>query len=179
MALLNILTDENPRLRLKSQRVVKFDRNLRELAKNMVETMTTADGVGLAAPQVGILQRLLVIDIPADLEFEGSEPFNCIIVNPEIIKADGEQIGDEGCLSVPGWYGEVKRFEFITVRGQDVFGKPMRLRLEGLSARAMQHEIDHLNGILFTDLIVDASKLHRNEPQEERKNATKELSKVI
>lgn len=181
MALLTILTDENPRLRLKSQKVTKFDKNLRILAENMLHTMDNANGIGLAAPQVGILQRLLVIDIPEDLEFEGSEPFELVIVNPEIIKSSGAEMGEEGCLSVPGWYGEVKRYKYITVRGQDVWGKPTRLSLEGLPARAVQHEIDHLNGIIFTDLVVDAATLHKVEPaeQEKRKNATKELIKAV
>src|SRR5690348_364366 len=101
MALMTILTDENPRLRLKSHKVTKFDKSLRELAQNMLETMEDANGIGLAAPQVGILQRLIVIDIPEDLEFEGSEAFHAVVVNPEIVKASGEQIGEEGCLSVP------------------------------------------------------------------------------
>ncbi len=179
MALLTILTDDNPRLRLRSQKVTKFDRNLRDLAKNMVETMGTSNGIGLAAPQVGILQRLIVVDIPADLEFEGSEPFQAVVVNPELIKCSGEQIGEEGCLSVPGWYGDVKRYEFITLRGQDVFGKPIRIKTEGLPARALQHEIDHLDGILFTDKIVDAASLHRVKQAEEKKDGAKELVKAV
>jgi peptide deformylase len=177
MALLTILTDENPRLRLKSHKVTKFDRNLRDLAQNMLESMDNANGIGLAAPQVGVLQRLIVIDIPKDLEFQGSEPFHAVVVNPEIIKCSGEQIGEEGCLSVPDWYGEVKRYEFITVRGQDVTGKPIRIKAEGLPARCLQHEIDHLDGILFTDKIVDAATLHKVKRAEEAE--TRELVKVI
>lgn len=181
MALLTILTDENPKLRLKSHKVAKFDKALRDLAQNMFETMEHANGIGLAAIQVGIPQRMLVIDIPADLEYEGSEPFRCAIVNPEIIKCSGEQIGEEGCLSVPGWYGDVKRFDFITVKGQDVYGKPVRYKLEGLPSRAMQHEIDHLDGIIFTDKIVDAATLHKVTQSEEKrdKDKTKELVRVI
>ncbi len=180
MALLTILTDENPRLRLKSKKVEKFDKGLRELAQNMLETMDEANGIGLAAPQVGVLQRLIVLDIPANLEFDGSEAFHAVIVNPEIIKCSGEQIGEEGCLSVPGWYGDVKRYYNITVRGQDVFGKPLRIKAEGLFARALQHEIDHLDGIIFTDLVVDAASLHKVKPvKEEGKEVKPELVKVI
>jgi peptide deformylase len=177
MALLNVLTDDNPRLRLKSQKVAKFDKNLRKLAQDMLETMEEANGIGLAAPQVGVLQRLLVIDIPADLEFEGSPQFHLVIVNPEIIKANGYEVGEEGCLSVPGWYGEVKRYDTITVRGQDISGKPMRLKLEGLPARCLQHEIDHLDGILFTDKITDPKTLHKVEQTEENAQTQQELVK--
>ncbi len=179
MALLTILTDENPRLRLKSQKVSKFDKNLRLLAENMLHTMENANGIGLAAPQVGVLQRLIVIDIPAELEFEGSEPFHAVVVNPEIMKASGEEIGEEGCLSVPGWYGEVKRFYAVTVRGRDVTGREIRIKTEGLPARCLQHEIDHLDGIIFTDKVVDAATLHKAKPADPRDAETKELVKTI
>ena len=180
MALLTILTDDNPRLRLKSHKVTKFDKPLRQLAENMLQSMDKANGIGLAAPQVGVLQRLIVIDIPADLEFEGSEPAHAVLVNPEIIKCSGEQVGEEGCLSVPGWYGDVKRYEFITVRAQDVSGKPLRFKAEGLFARCIQHEVDHLDGILFTDKLVDAATLHRAENEANPKEAAaKHVNKAI
>jgi peptide deformylase len=168
MALLTILTDENPRLRLKSQKITKFDKSVRQLAKNMLETMHNANGIGLAAPQVGILQRLIVVDIPEDLEFEGSAAFQCVLVNPEIVKSNGEQLGEEGCLSVPGWYGEVKRFQDVSIKARDIFGREIKLKVSGLPARAIQHEIDHLNGIIFTDLVVDAATLHKVEPGKEK-----------
>lgn len=179
MALLTILTDDNPRLRLKSQKVTKFDKALRELAQNMHESMMDANGIGLAAPQIGVLQRLIVIDIPKDLEFEGSEPFQTTIVNPEIIKQSGMQIGEEGCLSVPGWYGEVRRYLFITVRGQDTSGKPIKLKAEGLVARCLQHEIDHLDGILFTDKVLDAATLHKANQTEENSRKKQEAAKEL
>ncbi len=180
MALLTILTDDNPRLRLKSQKVTKFDKGLRDLATNMLESMDNANGIGLAAPQVGFLQRLIVIDIPADLEYDGSEPAHAVIVNPEIIKCSGEQIGEEGCLSVPGWYGDVKRFDFITVRGQDISGKPLRIKAEGLFSRCLQHEIDHLDGILFTDKVVDAATLHKvNQNQNSKEAAAQHVNGAI
>jgi len=183
MALLNILTDENPRLRLKSKKIEKFDKNLRQLAQDMLDTMEDAGGIGLAAPQVGALQRLIVIDIPAELEFEGSQAFRAVVVNPEIIKSSGEEVGEEGCLSVPGWYGDVKRYYAVTVRGRDVSGREVRIKTQALPARCLQHEIDHLDGIIFTDVIVDAASLHKVKPaDEEEKTAkanTRELVKVI
>ena len=180
MALLPVLTDENPRLRLRSQKVTKFDKALRELAQNMLETMDHEQGIGLAAPQVGMLHRLVVIDIPADLEFEGSEPAHAVLVNPEIVKCSGEQIGEEGCLSVPGWYGDVKRYDFITIKAQDVSGKPVRLKAQGLFSRCIQHEIDHLDGILFTDKLVDAASLHHAESSENPKQqAAKHVNNAI
>jgi peptide deformylase len=178
MALLTILTDDNPRLRLKSQKVTKFDKNLKKLAQDMLESMEHANGIGLAAPQVGVLQRLIVIDIPEDLEFEGSPHYHAVLVNPEIAKCSGEQIGEEGCLSVPGWYGDVKRYYTVTVRAQDITGKPVKIKAEGLFARCLQHEIDHLDGIIFTD-VVDPTTLHRAKPAEEQEAKSGELVKVI
>ncbi len=180
MALLTILTDDNPRLRLKSQKVVKFDKALRELARNMFESMDAANGIGLAAPQVGVLQRLIVIAIPQDLDYEGSEPFQVALVNPEIIKCAGEQVSEEGCLSIPGWYGEVKRYETVTVRGQDLYGKPVKIKAEGLNAVCLQHEIDHLDGILFTDKVTDPSTLHKVQAAAARSEEVhaKEMARV-
>ncbi|MEI6043629.1 MAG: peptide deformylase [Chloroflexota bacterium] len=176
MALLTVLTDENPRLRLKSQKITKFDKALRELAVNMLETMDDSNGIGLAAPQVGVLKRLIVIHIPADLAFEGSPEFSAVVVNPEVVKGSGEQIGEEGCLSVPGWFGEVKRYFAVTVRGRDIYGKEIRIKADGWPSRCLQHEIDHLDGIIFTDKITDPSTLHKVEPKEEA--AEEELAKV-
>ncbi|HEX2909616.1 MAG TPA: peptide deformylase [Chloroflexia bacterium] len=168
MSLLTILTDDNPRVRLKSQKVTKFDKNLRKLSEDMLETMREADGVGLAAPQVGILQRLVVIEFPADYEYEGSPARHLVIANPELIKkGGGEESGIEGCLSVPGWYGEVDRFLKVTVRGQDINGKPIRFEAEGEYARCLQHEVDHLDGILYTDRIKDPRLLRRVEDDDE------------
>lgn len=182
MALLTILTDDNPRLRLKSQKVVKFDKALRELAKNMFETMDAANGIGLAAPQVGILQRMIVIDIPENMDFEGSAPFQVALVNPEIVKCAGEQVSEEGCLSIPGWYGEVKRYETVTIKGQDLYGKPVKIKAEGLNAVCLQHEIDHLDGVLFTDK-VDPATMHKVQAaaaarSEEVHAKEKELARV-
>ncbi|NWJ48068.1 MAG: peptide deformylase [Chloroflexi bacterium] len=166
MAILKILTDDNPRLRLKSQKVVKFDKGLRQLATNLIQTMQQSNGVGISAPQVGELIKLIVVDVPEDMDYEGSPGFKAVVVNPEIVKCEGEQLGEEGCLSVPGWYGEVKRFKDITVRGQDVFGKPVKIKASDFTAVVFQHEIDHLSGILFTDLVLP-NTLHKAKAAED------------
>lgn len=146
----------------------------------MFESMDAANGIGLAAPQVGVLQRLIVIAIPQDLDYEGSEPFQVALVNPEIIKCAGEQVSEEGCLSIPGWYGEVKRYETVTVRGQDLYGKPVKIKAEGLNAVCLQHEIDHLDGILFTDKVTDPSTLHKVQAAAARSEEVhaKEMARV-
>lgn len=147
MAIRTILHYPEPLLKNISAPVVDFDDELRELASDMAETMYDAPGVGLAAPQVGVLQRLIVIDCsgrenPADL---------VVAVNPEIIEKEGESYEEEGCLSVPEYYAPVKRFERVTMRYQDVEGNPQQRQADGLLAVAIQHEIDHLQGILFVD----------------------------
>jgi peptide deformylase len=123
-------------------------------AEQMLETMRKANGVGLAAPQVGALQRLFVVELPEDEE--NDQPAETyILFNPEIVKGRGEQIGYEGCLSIPGYIGEVARRDLVTVKGLDETGKPVRLKVEGYLARVFQHEIDHLDGILYTDRLTD------------------------
>jgi peptide deformylase len=144
-------------LRTKSRKVQKVTRQLVDLAYQMLETMYQAEGVGLAAPQVGVLQRLFVAELPEDPEDPDDElrgrPF--ILFNPEIIKSQGEQVGLEGCLSIPGWVGEVARYEQVTVQGLDEQGKKVRYKVDGYLARVFQHEMDHLDGVLFTDKLTD------------------------
>jgi peptide deformylase len=151
---------------------------LKQLVADMFETMHAANGVGLAAPQIGIAQRLTVIYIPPEVEehedgttVEVAPEQNYVLVNPEIVKSgSGEVIGQEGCLSLPGWYGEVPRSNWVTVEYQDLNGKRQRLRkASGLLGRALQHELDHLDGILFTERIRDLSTLkdYRSEAQNE------------
>ncbi|MBO9323936.1 MAG: peptide deformylase [Roseiflexus sp.] len=141
---------------------------LKQLVADMVETMRAANGVGLAAPQIGVLQRLAVISIPPVVEerpdgskIEVAPEQNFVLINPEIIKAsDQEDVGLEGCLSLPGWYGEVPRAAWVTVEYTDLNGRRQRIRrATGLLGRALQHEIDHLDGILFTERIRDLSTL--------------------
>jgi peptide deformylase len=159
---LEILTVDNAQhskvLRSKSRAVQKVTPKLGAFAEQMLETMRNADGVGLAAPQVGVLQRFFVAELPEDEE--NNHPRETyILFNPEIVKSKGEQVGYEGCLSIPGYIGEVARQEQITVKGLNERGKPVRLKAEGYLARVFQHEIDHLDGILFTDMLTDPDTL--------------------
>ena len=142
MALRRILTAEEPTLHKVSRPVTKFDEKLWTLLDDMAETLADANGVGLAAPQVGILRRVVVIDV-------GDEIVE--LINPEIMETSGEQDGPEGCLSVPGEYGLVKRPMNVRVRAQDRFGEWFEVEGRGLTARAFCHEIDHLDGVLFID----------------------------
>ena len=165
-----ILTVDDPQqlavLRSKSKRVQKVTPKLAAFAKRMLETMRSANGVGLAAPQVGVLLRLFVVELPEDEENE--QPAETYIVfNPEVVKGKGEEIGYEGCLSIPGYIGEVARQEEITVKGLDERGRKVRLRVEGYLARVFQHEIDHLNGILYTDRLTDPDTFQPVEVGEE------------
>ena len=140
-----ILVVGNPVLRQKAKKVSQLDRPIQKLIDDMIETMKVAPGVGLAAPQVGVPLRLAVIDVDDKIT---------VIVNPEIIKSTGEVELDEGCLSVPGFWGRLNRAERVSVKALDRTGKELRIRdAEGLFAQALQHEIDHLNGVLFIDHI--------------------------
>lgn len=145
MAIRNIRKDEDPILRRKSRAVDKFDDKLKDLVDDMIETMYQADGIGLAAPQVGVLKRIIVIDLYDD---QGAR----VYINPEIIEQSGEQFEVEGCLSLPGLNGRVHRPKQVTVRYQDILGNEQTATGQDLLARAFCHEIDHLNGILFTDM---------------------------
>ncbi len=154
MSELEILTVEDPHhleiLRSKSRKVQKVTPKLAAFAQRMLEKMREANGVGLAAPQVGVLQRFFVAELPEDEE--NNQPRETyILFNPEIVKNSGEQVGYEGCLSIPGYIGEVARAETISVKGLDEGGRPVRYKLEGYMARVFQHEIDHLDGVLYTD----------------------------
>ena len=148
MALRNILTKEQPLLYKKSRVVTDFNPRLHQLLDDMRETLLQANGVGLAAPQVGVLRRaVLVIETNVP---EGQEEYVIELINPEILEVSGEQDGPEGCLSVPGEYGLVKRPMHVKVRAQDRFGETFEVEGEGLTARCFCHEIDHLDGIVFT-----------------------------
>ena len=147
MALRRILHYPEPLLKQKSLPVTEFNAELKQLAEDMVETMYDAPGVGLAAPQVGELKRLIILDCSAK-----DEPADLIVaVNPEVITGDGESLEEEGCLSVPGFWASVKRYAEVTMRYQDVEGQTHERKADGLLAIGIQHEIDHLEGILFVD----------------------------
>ena len=143
MGLRKILTDKDPALHKVCKPVTAFDAKLHKLLDDMGETMQDANGVGLAAPQVGILRRVVVVDL-------GDEILE--LVNPILVETDGEQTGAEGCLSVPGKYGLVKRPAYAKVRAQDRYGQWFEVEGEGLTARCFCHETDHLEGVLFTSL---------------------------
>lgn len=140
--LLNIRKNGDPVLRMKAREVREIDDNIRRLVKDMFDTMYDANGVGLAAPQVGISKRIIVVDT-------GDLPI--ALINPVILERIGENTSVEGCLSIPGVQGEVTRAERVSVKGTTLDGKEHEFHAEGLFARALQHEIDHLDGILFID----------------------------
>lgn len=143
MAIHKIITTENPILRQKAKKVHRFDPSIAKLIDDMFETMHAAHGVGLAAPQIAASLRIFVAEF---------EEHKIALVNPEIIKAEGEELGTEGCLSIPGYVGDnIRRATSVVVKGQDARGKAIRVRAEGWFARILQHETDHLDGILFLD----------------------------
>ena len=173
MARLKVITEPDPRyakisprLRQQSLPVENIDDKLRKLAEDMHETMEVERGVGLAAPQVGILQRLVVMHIPAEYDEDDPEERWLTLVNPEVIKAGGNEIALEGCLSFPDLTGEVPRYKWVNVRGLDIDGQPLRFRARATLARVIQHEIDHLNGVLFFDRMDDWSSLGYPAPEE-------------
>ena len=145
MAIRNIVKDGDDILHKKCREVIKFDQRLWVLLDDMAETMYDADGVGLAGPQVGVLRRVGVIDISEDL---------IELVNPVVIKTEGEQETAEGCLSFPGEYGMTKRPMFVTVKAQDRNGKFFEISGKELLAKALCHEIDHLDGIVYKDIVI-------------------------
>jgi len=155
MTLRKIVTLPEAVLRRKAHAVNKFDKDLHTLIDDMVETMREAPGVGLAAPQIGLSERIIVIEYyerEEDEEKEDAPKKVWAVLNPEIIKASEEKLmGVEGCLSIPGLVGEVERHAAVQVKGLNRHGKPMKIKAEGWLARIFQHEIDHLNGVLFTD----------------------------
>jgi len=146
---------EDPVLRQKAKRVSRIDKSIQRLIADMVETVQQANGVGLAAPQVGASLRVIVLQMPEE------EPI--AIINPKIVKRAGEQEVNEGCLSIPGYFGEMKRSASVTVKGQDRQGKAIRIKATGLMAEVLEHEIDHLNGTLYLHHLESQDKLHKDE----------------
>lgn len=176
MAIREIIKPDNPTLRKKAQKVVNFGKNFQTLVDDMVETMLDAPGVGLAAPQVAVSQRLLVVRLPDDEQSKeeyGSEAgVLYVLANPEIVKASKEMVeGVEACLSIPGYFGTVDRHESVTIKGLDREGKPTRVKAKGWLARVFQHEIDHLDGRLYIDI---ASEIWEAKPEDEEESAAPE-----
>ena len=166
MALRQIVTLPDSVLRRKARPVDRFDAELQVLIDDMIDTMREAPGVGLAAPQVGVSERVIVVEyFENDEEEDEAAPKKLyVMVNPEIKQVSEEtEEGVEGCLSVPGWQGEVERALQVTVKGQTRRGQPMKVKAKGWMARIFQHEIDHLNGVVFTDR---ATKVWKPQPEQ-------------
>jgi peptide deformylase len=157
MAIRNIRADDDPILRKKSRVVTEFNDRLFELLDDMKETMYHSGGVGLAGPQVGVLKRVVVMDVSEDRN-EFIE-----LINPEITYEEGEQTGTEGCLSLPGLYGVVTRPNIVKVKAQNRDGKWCLYKGEALKARCFCHEIDHLDGVLYKDKLDEGEQLYRND----------------
>jgi peptide deformylase len=160
MAVLQIRTLPDPVLRQKAKRVTKIDNSIQKLIDDMIDTMRAASGAGLAAPQIGVSLRIAVIELP--------EEEVITLINPQVIKRTGERILEEGCLSVPGYRGEIKRSVTVKVKAQGRQGKEFRLKGEELLAQALEHEIDHLNGILYIDHLENPEKLFKIEAVQEQ-----------
>jgi peptide deformylase len=164
MTIQTVIYVPDERLRQKANTITQFTSELKQLAADMLETMHSCDGVGLAGPQIGVMIRIFVAQLPT-VEGDADQPLSDIsepyvLINPEIIKTSIDLVeGQEGCLSIPGWAGFVERPEWVEVKAQDVAGQPFKLRAAGLLARIFMHEMDHLNGILYTDHITDSEKL--------------------
>ena len=157
MAVLPIRTVPDPILKTKTRRIPGIDAHVRQLIEDMRETLHAEEGrVGLAAPQVGVSLRLTVIGMPDEEDI--------VLVNPEVVKRKGERIVTEGCLSIPGYYGEICRSEQVTVKALDHEGKPVRIKAGELLAQALEHEIDHLDGVLYIDHLESPDKLKKVEP---------------
>lgn len=160
MAVLPIRTLPDPVLQQKAKRVSIIDGSLNKLIRNMVETLHSEPGrMGLAAPQIGVSLRVIVIDLP-------DEAGDMVLVNPSIVKRRGERLINEGCLSIPGYFGQIKRAESVTVKGRDQGGKEIRIKADGLLAQVLEHEIDHLNGVLYINHLENIDTLQKVEPEE-------------
>lgn len=172
MAVLDIIQPDNPILRRKAVKVTSFDAKFQRLVDDMIETMIAAPGVGLAAPQVAVSQRLIVVRLPDDEssreEFGADAGITYVLANPKIIKASKEMVsGVEACLSIPGYFGEVERHESVVITGQDRKGKDIRVKAKGWLARVFQHEIDHLDGQLYIDIASEVWRARDDEAEGE------------
>jgi peptide deformylase len=173
MTKLAILEYPDPRLRTRAEPVTRFDSAVQQLAENMLETMYDAPGIGLAATQVNVHRRILVADVSQDHD----SPL--VLVNPQILNADGTEVTEEGCLSVPGVFDQVERAGRVRVRAQDVHGKAFEMDADGLLAVCIQHEIDHLNGKLFVDYLSELKRSKiRKKLDKERRQRTADAGPV-
>lgn len=164
MAVLPIRTVPDPILRKKTKRVTGIDKSIKKLVADMQETLHDEPGrVGLAAPQIGVSLRITVICIPNEEE----EAKDIILINGEIVRRKGQRLVNEGCLSIPGYMGELYRAESVTAKGLDINGKEIRIKADGLLSQALEHEIDHLDGVLYVDRLESPEALHKIEPEDE------------
>jgi peptide deformylase len=160
MAVLQIRTLPDPVLRQKAKKVTKIDNSIQKLIDDMIDTLhADPNRAGLAAPQVGVLLRIAVIEVP--------EHELITLINPEIVKQEGERIVQEGCLSIPGYFGEIKRAVTVKVKAQNRYGKQFRLKAQGLLAQALEQETEHLDGILYIDHLESPEKLFETEAIQE------------
>jgi peptide deformylase len=151
---------DSPVLHQKAKRVRKIDDSIQKLIDDMIETMQQLGGAaGLAAPQVGIPLQVVVIEL--------SESGLIALINPQVVKSSGEHEVMEGCLSLPGYRGSIKRAESVTVKGRDRYGKEVRVKAEGLLAQALQHEVDHINGVVYVDHLESMDNLYKAEPEDD------------
>lgn len=177
MAVLPIRTAGDPVLRQKAKKVPKIDASIQRLIDDMIDTMRDAPGVGLAANQVGVPLRVVVIEIPASVDGEDdpAEPELYALINPQFVKRSGERRLDEGCLSVPGYKGEITRSVSVTVKGLNRQGREVRIKAEdNLLAEALEHEIDHLNGTLYIDYLESMDDLVKLDADSDESRRTSE-----
>ena len=160
MAILPIIVLPNPVLRGKANKIKKSDKGIKQLVENLIDTMRDAKGVGLAANQIGILQRIAIIQLP-------DEEKVTVLINPELIEKQGERQIEEGCLSLPGYQGLVNRSEKVSVKAMDLNWKKQIIHAEGLMAQALEHEIDHLNGNVYVEKLVSKDKIWKIEKNKE------------
>ncbi len=170
MAVRSILSFDHPALRERARRVGRVDATVVRLLDDLAETMYAAPGAGLAANQIGVALRAMVV--------KGDESQHYALVNPELVKKEGSQVGYEGCLSFPGWVGEVERAESVVVKGLNRKGREVRIKSAGFTARAFQHELDHLDGVLFTDRLTHLETLRRVEEVESELETAEEREAV-
>ncbi len=160
MAVLSLAMINDPVLHQKAKRVRRIDDSIQKLIDDMIETMHHLGGAaGLAAPQVGVPLRVIVV--------EGPDEDAVALINPELVKSSGEHEVTEGCLSLPGYRGAIRRAESVTVKGRDRHGKEIRLKADGLLAQALQHEVDHINGVVYIDHLESMDDLYKAEPEDE------------
>ena len=160
MAVLQIRTLPDPVLRQKAKKVSKIDDSIQKLIDDMIDTLhAEPNRAGLAAPQVGVLLRIAVIEVP--------EQELITLINPEIVKKEGERIVQEGCLSIPGYFGEIKRAVTVKAKAQNRYGKAFRIKAQGLLAQALEQETEHLDGVLYIDHLESSEKLYKTEATQE------------